>query len=115
MKIVPIFILLAGLLVSGCGRSDSSGAKSGGNSSGNPLTAPADYLGAAGKAQKSAGKTVSSAGLTQAIKMFEAQEGRLPKSLNELVPDFMPQIPTPPAGMKYDYNPADGSLRVVPK
>lgn len=116
MKIHAILILLAGLVFSGC---DSGGPPSAppktNASSGNPITAPVDYLGAVGKAHQAAGKTVSSAGLTQAIKMFESQEGRLPKSLAELVPDYMPRIPAPPAGMKYVYNPADGSLKVVPQ
>jgi len=110
--------MLAGVFFfCGCGDSSSSSApkQTNANSSGNPLTAPADYLGAVGQAQKAAGKTVSSAGLNQAIKMFEAQEGRLPKSLNELVPQYISKIPAPPAGMKYSYSPADGSLKVVPQ
>ena len=115
MKIATMFMLLAGLLLSGCDRKSSASATFTNSSSGNILTAPVDYLGAAAKAQKKAGTTVSSAGLTQAIKMFEAQEGRLPKNLNELVPDFLSKIPPPPAGMKYNYNPADGSLQIVPQ
>jgi len=47
--------------------------------------------------------------------MFEAQKGRLPKDLNELVPEFISKIPPPPVGMKYVYNPADGSLKVAPQ
>lgn len=113
--LIALALALATVLV-GCGDSAKTESKpTNGTSSGNPLTAPVDYLGAVGKAQKTAGKTVSSAGLTQAIKMFEAQEGRLPKSLNELVPEFMDKVPPPPAGMKYLYNPADGSLKVVPQ
>ncbi len=114
--IVCFSVLLAGLFLSGCG--DSSGSskpKATNASSGNPLTAPADYLGAVGQAQKSAGKTLSAAGLTQAIQMFEGQKGRLPKNLDELVPEFIAKIPPPPAGMKYVYNPADGSLKVAPQ
>jgi hypothetical protein len=114
LALAPALALAA--VLAGCGDSAKTEAKpTNGTSSGNPLTAPVDYLGAVGKAQKTAGKTVSSAGLTQAIKMFEAQEGRLPKSLNELVPEFMDKVPPPPAGMKYVYNPADGSLKVVPQ
>ena len=70
----------------GCSKQDSakpaaSQAEGSGASSGNPLTAPVDYLGAMGKAQKSASKTVSAAGLDQAVKLFYAQEGRFPKDL----------------------------------
>jgi hypothetical protein len=117
MKIEAIIMLLAGVYLSGCGQDNASPppAATNASSSGNPLLAPVDYLGAAAKAQKSAGKVTTSAGLNQAIKMFEAQNGRFPKTLNELVPDVINRLPAPPAGMKYDYNPADGTLRVVPQ
>ena len=83
-------------------------------SAGNPLTAPVDYLGAAGKAKRAAEKTVDTVGLNQAIQLFQAQEGRLPKTLDELVSKrYVSSIPAPPAGMKYDYNPQTGQLRVV--
>ena len=85
-------------------------------SSGNPLTAPADYVGALGKAQKSAQKTLSTVGLDQAIKTFHTEEGRLPKDLNELVSKgTISQIPSPPRGMKYDYDSTTGVIKVVPE
>jgi hypothetical protein len=118
MRVLAVFlsVLTAGLFLSGCGDSGGSAASKPTNaSSGNPLTAPADYLGAVGQAQKSVAKTAAAAGLTEAIRMYESQKGRLPKNLNELVPEYISKIPAPPAGMKYDYNPADGSLKVVPQ
>jgi hypothetical protein len=117
MRVPIIFLsLTAGLLLSGCGDSGGSSASKPTNaSSGNPVTAPVDYLGAVGQAQKTMTKTAAAAGLTEAIRMYEAQKGRLPKNLNELVPEFISKLPAPPAGMKYDYNPADGSLKVVPQ
>jgi hypothetical protein len=85
-------------------------------SSGNPLTAPVDYLGAVAKAQNSAKKTISTLGLDQAIKMFSAEEGRLPKDLNELVTKgTIGQIPPAPQGMKYDYDSKTGVIKVVPE
>ena len=84
--------------------------------SGNPLTAPVDYLGAVAKGQKMAVKTVNTVGIQQAIQLFQAQEGRLPKDLNELVrPEYLPKLPTPPAGMKFSYNPTTGDLKTVPQ
>src|SRR5688500_2859304 len=84
---------------SGCtagGKSSPSGA------SGNPLTAPADYVGGLGKAQKSAQTTLTTAGIDQGIKRFHADQGRLPKDLDELVAKgTMTQIPPAPRGMKY--------------
>lgn len=83
---------------------------------GNPLTAPADYLGAMGKAKKVAEKTVDSAGLQQAISMFHATEGRFPKDLQELVSGgVIGRIPEPPRGMKYQYDPGTGRFRIIPQ
>jgi hypothetical protein len=84
-------------------------------SSGNPITAPVDYLGAVGKAQQSATQTTSTVGLQQAIQHFQIQEGRYPKNLNELVgPNLLTSLPAPPHGMKFDYNPTTGQVKVVP-
>ena len=91
MKIEALLILMAGLLLSGCKKKEAPPPEP--TSSGNPLTAPVDYLGAVGKAKKTADKTVANAGLQQTINLF----------------------PAPPQGMKFDYNPAAGQLKVVPK
>ena len=116
VNIATTSLLLAGFLFTGCGKSDSSAPKSTNiSSSGNPLTAPVDYLGAVGQAQKRAGKVVSSAGLDQAIKMFYATEGKFPASLSALVPDYLHTIPPAPNGMKYNYDPKSGSIKVEPK
>lgn len=81
---------------------------------GNPLTAPADYVGAIGKAQKQMQKTISTVGIDQALKMFYNEEGRFPTNLNELVAKgTMSQIPPPPRGMKYDYDSKAGTLKVL--
>jgi hypothetical protein len=112
---LSLLIATTGLLFAGCGQKDSSGSATNA-SSGNPVTAPVDYLGAAAKAKKLADKTVSGAGLNQAIQLYQAQEGQLPKTLNDLVTkQYLHSIPPPPAGMKYDYNPQTGALRVVPQ
>lgn len=88
----------------------------GDTSSGNPLTAPADYVDALGKAQKSAQKTLGTVGLDQAIKAFHTEEGRLPRDLDELVSKgTISQIPPPPRGMKYDYDAKTGVIKVVPE
>lgn len=107
---------MAGCLLFGCGKSDPSTESKPASSSGNPLTAPVDYLGAAAQAQKKSIKTLDEAGLNQTVQMFYAGEGRYPKDLNELVkPDYLTKLPAPPAGMKFDYNPTTGQVKVVPK
>lgn len=108
-------LLLAGFLFSGCKQEQPASSTPNASSSGNPITAPVDYLGAVGKAKQSADKTVSSASLVQAVKMFSAEEGRLPKTLQELVPAYIQKIPAPPAGMKYHYDPQTGVIKVVPQ
>jgi hypothetical protein len=117
MRVVSLhLIVMAGLLFCGCGKQDSTSQSTNASSSGNPLTAPVDYLGAAAKAKKATEKTVSSAGLNQAIQMFQAQEGRNPKTLAELVSkQYLSSIPPAPAGMRYDYNPQTGQVRVIPQ
>jgi hypothetical protein len=110
-------LTVAGLLLValGCSQKAESGGKATNASSGNPLTAPADYLGAAAKAQQSATKTVTGVGLDQAIQLFYGQEGRFPKDLQELVPAYLKAVPPPPRNMKYDYDPKTGALKIVPQ
>lgn len=112
--LLPALFVVAGLLFCGCEKKTPR-VKDNSSSSGNPITAPVDYLGATAKAKKHADKTLDVAGVNQAIKLFQAQEGRNPKSLNELVGDYLPQLPTPPAGMKFDYDPSTGTAKVVAK
>lgn len=112
-----LLIVTTGLLLPGCGQKGAGPSEAtNASSSGNPVTAPVDYLGAAAKAKRVADKTVSTAGLNQAIQLYHAQEGQLPKTLNDLVTkQYISSVPPPPAGMKYDYNPKTGSLKVVPQ
>jgi hypothetical protein len=80
----------------------------------NPLNAPAAYLGALNQAQKVAVKTVDTASITKAIQAFQVEEERWPKDLNELVTKkYLPRLPDPPYGMKFDYDPQTGKFKVV--
>ena len=119
MKQPGLLLLAAGLFLFGCGKMEDSTTPKLTNAaagSGNPLTAPVDYLGAVSKAQKSAVKSIDTSYLTQAIQLFNASEGRLPKDLNELVAEkYLPSLPAPPYGMKFEYSPATGQIKVVPK
>jgi hypothetical protein len=109
------------LAITGCGDSTTSKKTSSGNTnaaadSASPLTAPVDYLDAINKGQRSAERTVDTASLTKAIELFHIENGRFPKDLNELVTEkFLPQIPTPPRGMKISYDAATGKVKVVPQ
>ena len=115
----PFYVAItAGLLLAGCGgESDKSATATATNtaSSGStPLSAPADYVGALGKAKQIAEKTVDTATLNQAIQMFNVEKGRYPKDLNELVAEkYIPTIPAAPYGMKLEYDATAGKVKVV--
>lgn len=118
MKLPPFFSLSAALLFIGCGESSdkSPQATNGAASGSSPLSAPADYVGALGKAKQTAVKTADTASLNQAIQMFSAENGRNPKDLNELVEKkLISRIPDAPAGMKLEYDATAGKVKVVPQ
>ena len=86
------------------------------NSSGNPVTAPVDYLGAVAKAQQSSIKSIDTAYINQAVQQFQAMEGHLPKDLQELVTEkYLVRLPQVPHGMKLEYEAATGKVKVVPE
>ncbi len=107
-------------LAPGCGdaRQDAAGARPASTNisgSGNPLTAPVDYLGAVGKAQQRSAQVLDMASLSQAIQAFQAGEERSPTSLQELVSEgYLPRLPVAPKGMQFAYQPGSGQVRLVP-
>lgn len=110
-------IALAGFLCCGCQKSETASGTSTNaqSSSGNPVTAPVDYLGAVAKGKKQADK-LTDLGIKQAVAQFYAVEGRYPKDLNELVAKkYLSSLPPPPTGMKFQYNPATGEVKTVPQ
>jgi hypothetical protein len=118
MKTLFCFSLAASLALIGCGESSdkppqpTNGAAKGSS----PLNAPADYVGALGKAQQTAVKTADTTSLNQAIQMFGADQGRNPKDLNELVEKkYIAKIPAAPNGMKLEYDAEAGKVKVVPQ
>jgi hypothetical protein len=113
------FTTLAGLLLAGCSdkNANSTSPVKATNAPGNSvLSAPADYVGGLANAQNKALKTVDVASVNEAIQMFNEQEGRFPKDLNELVTSKMiPKIPAAPYGMKLSYDSTAGKVSVVPQ
>jgi hypothetical protein len=110
-------VLVTGLAVTltGCGsNADKQAPNAETNTGSSPLTAPVDYLGAIGKAQQSAIKTVDTASLNKAIQLFQVEHERYPRSLEELVQEkLLPRIPEAPAGTKLSYDPQTGTVKVV--
>ena len=73
-----------------------------------------DYLGAVAKGKHTAGNKLSMVGIQQAIQTYQAQEGKLPKDLQDLVKaGVMSALPSAPQGMKFQYDPQTGDVKVV--
>ncbi|MEK7676592.1 MAG: hypothetical protein AAB676_12240 [Verrucomicrobiota bacterium] len=119
MKTPFLLLVSACVILVGCSKKETAPAPTPTNApaaSGNPITAPVDYLGAVAKAKTVAEKTIDTAALKQHIQLFYAQEGRFPKDLNELVKEkYIPSLPPAPHGMKFSYDAAKGEIKIVPQ
>jgi len=115
----PILITILSIIIlsiAGCGKKSEPNKKSDETTSGNPITAPVDYLGAVGKAKKYSEKSLDIVNLKRAIQEFQASEGRFPNDLSELVTEkYLNSIPKPPQGMKIVYDPKTGDVKIVPE
>ena len=118
MKTSFCLALLTSLILVGCGESSdkppqtTNGAASGSS----PLSAPADYVGALGKAQQTAVKTADTSSLDQAIQMFNVENGRYPKDLNELVEKkYTWEAPSKRRISEIGYDATAGKVKVVPQ
>jgi hypothetical protein len=45
--------------------------------------------------------------------LFNVQEGRYPKTLEEMTPKYVAKLPDPPLGYKLNYDAAKGEVTVV--
>lgn len=116
----PLYLMLGlGLALVGCVKKEEPKPQQATNkpaASGNPITAPVDYLAASVKAHQSMVKTIEGTSLNQAVQQFYVGEGRFPKDLNELVKlKYIGEIPRAPNGMKIVYDAANGQVKVVPQ
>lgn len=112
MKAFILPVILVAALAAGCGDSSKPGTAA--NEASNAVTAPVGYLGAAVQAKKYSEKQIDLAYINQAIQQFQVGEGRLPKSLQELVDEkYLGKIPEAPYGYKIIYDPATGTVSVV--
>ncbi len=117
MNKFPFALMAASLLLGGCGEKaagPTAGATNSTPSGSSPVSAPADYVGALGKAKQTAVKTADVSTLQRAIESFGADKGRNPKDLNELVEGkYLSRIPEAPYGMKIEYDAESGTVKVV--
>lgn len=119
MKIALLFICALALCC-GCGEHGNGSSPSNTNSAAGATNAAANnepsggYLGAIGRGQQNALKTIDTTQIKQAIQLFNVDKGRNPKDLNELVTEkYIPQIPPAPYGTKLDYDASSGTVKVV--
>jgi hypothetical protein len=121
MKALLLVLTAAAAMLTGCGDKNSGKAAPSTNSTagstngGSLITAPVDYLGTVVQAQKNATKTIDVSYLNEAIQQFNVQEGHYPKTLQELTPNYVAKVPTPPFGYKLDYDANSGTVKVVPQ
>ncbi len=121
MKAHLLALIPVAALLTGCGDKNSGKTPPSTNSTAGStnrigfVTAPVDYLGAMVQAQKNATKTIDVSYLNEAIQQFNVQEGHYPKTLQELTPNYVAKIPTPPYGYKLDYDANSGTVKVVPQ
>lgn len=116
MKRILVLFVAALPVLSGCGKKSDRTEKNllTNNSSGNPLTAPVDYLGAVNEGRKSAVRRIDIASLQNAINLFQAQEDRYPKDLNELAQKrYIQSVPELPAGSRFIYNSQTGEIKIT--
>ncbi|MBM3881601.1 MAG: hypothetical protein FJ387_18065 [Verrucomicrobia bacterium] len=117
MKVRLLLLLSVAALGAGagCGKRETPAAPTQPEAAkSNPLTAPADYVGAVGSALKHSAKVVDTVSLNQTIQQFHALEERYPSNLNELVTmKYLPSVPTAPTGMKIQYDPRSGRVQIV--
>ncbi len=112
MKTCCGLMLVAAALVSGgCGKEQNAPPPAP-----TPASAPAGYVGALVRGQQVAVKTIDVTSLNEEIQLFNVQEGRNPKDLNELVArHYLGALPNPPNGMKLVYDAAQGKVSVAPQ
>jgi hypothetical protein len=116
MKSLLFLSTAAGLCLAACDQKSEApaAATNAASTASSPLNAPAGYLGAIAKGQQTAVKTIDTTSLDKAIQLFAVENGRNPKSLNELVEQkFIPKIPETPYGTKLVYDADAGTVKIV--
>ena len=108
-----IFIsIAAAVLLTGCGGKSGSTPQTT-NTVSTATNGFGGYVKSLGEAQKVADKTIDVSYINQAIQLFNVQEGRYPKTLQELVPNYVAKIPDAPIGSKIVYDATAGTVKVV--
>lgn len=112
--LIAHLLLVCSILLVGCRKQEDPPVRPNIPRAESVVTAPVDYLSRAGKAQQSMEKSIDTTSLNSAIQLFNAQEGRNPTTLDELVSKkYLGKLPAPPFGMKIQYDASEGKVAVV--
>ena len=101
-------LVLTVTLLAGCDDKSSSAPQAQTQS-----TNPADINNPLVNAKRTADKVIDASALNAALQLFNAQEGRYPKTLDELVPKYVGKLPEPPLGYKINYDTTKGEVTEV--
>jgi hypothetical protein len=120
MRTFLLLLIAAAMIIAGCKKNNPAGQSAPATNTtatatnrGSLATAPVDYLNTMVQAQKSANKTIDVSYINQALQLFNVQEGRYPKNLQELVPNYVAKIPDAPPGSKIVHDATSGTVKVV--
>jgi hypothetical protein len=115
MKILLFPLVAVMALLTGCGEKASQKTTQAMNAVSNVVDAPLNYIGAVVEAKNHAEKIIDVSYINQDIQMFNASEGRYPKDLQELIPNYLGRMPEVPFGYKLEYDTNTYTVKVVPK
>ena len=108
-----VLVLLFAMLLSGCNDGQRSSENASNSSTGNAAAAPVDSVSSAAQSHKKAVKTIDVVAINKAVEAFYVQEGRFPKTLEELEDKgFMRAIPLLPPGQKLNYDTNTGVVTI---
>ena len=105
MKAFFLILVAIGLVAAGCDKSKYGSVEENKKA--------LDYGNTLVNAKKTADKTIDVAALNQEVQLFYVQEGRFPKTLEELTPSYISKIPVAPLGYKIEYDAAKGEVKVA--
>jgi nitrous oxide reductase accessory protein NosL len=99
-----VAVLAVAIFVAGCGKEQAAA----------PASEPTGYAGTLVKGQQSSVKVIDVTSLNQDIQLFNVQEGRNPKDLDELVAKhYVGALPEVPQGMKFVYDASQGKVSLA--
>ena len=128
LKWLICWLAIVGIGLSACDREGAGGSAAEGQGEGSKVKGASDqkgsgsdeedeesggYLDAMSDAMDQAKNVSGLRSLKQAIQMFKATEGRLPKNLQEVVSEgYIRSLPDLPKGKRLSYDPASGQVSV---